>query len=250
MDKRASSIDAVILRVKDVPSGARLVSLLSAEEGIVEAFSFGGAKSRLRSHASPWHYGRAWLYNDRSKNFIKLEDFDPVNEFASLRSSLLSISAASFGSEFLLLTAALGGDWARAMELALGFFGSLDEKPDDESRVERATALFAIRAIEAMGLWHYGQACQVCAGTMARDDIQFYSRSRAGFVCGHCAGYDDIELLPGALAWLAAVRNKSFSDACKVGLGNMAGRCLKTMAMDMARKAVGSPIKSLESGLL
>jgi hypothetical protein len=52
MATRSASFDAIILRSKEVPSGARVATLLSAEEGIVEAFVFGGGKSKLRSLAS------------------------------------------------------------------------------------------------------------------------------------------------------------------------------------------------------
>lgn len=250
MDKRSSSMDAVILRAKDVPSGARLISLLSAEEGLVDAFSFGGAKSRLRSHASPWHYGRAWIYNDSAKNFIKLDDFDPISEFSAIRSSLLTITAASFAAEFLILTSALGGDCALAMELALGLLSCLDEKPNDKARVDRATALFAIRAAENMGIWHLKHECAICAGIMNRDDIHFYSRSFGSFVCKHCAQIDDIKLLPGAIAWLNAAAKNSFKDACNIGLEEEASKSLKIFALDLAKKAAVSPIKTLESGLI
>ena len=53
MATRTSSVYALILRAKDGPSGDRIVTLLSAEEGLVDAFAFGGAKSKLRSLASP-----------------------------------------------------------------------------------------------------------------------------------------------------------------------------------------------------
>ena len=47
MPDRNQSFPALILRAKDSPSGDRIVSLLSADEGIVDAFVFGGARSSL-----------------------------------------------------------------------------------------------------------------------------------------------------------------------------------------------------------
>ena len=115
MATRSASFEALILRSKEVPSGARVATLLSADDGVVEAFVFGGGKSKLRSLASPWHYGRAWIYRDAAKGLVKLTDFDPEREFAAVRGSLEAIAAASFASELMLATSALGGDWPDAL---------------------------------------------------------------------------------------------------------------------------------------
>ena len=88
MAVRSASFDAIILRSKEVPSGARVVTLLSADEGIVEAFVFGGGKSKLRSLASPWYYGKAWVYRDAAKGLVKLTDFDAATRISGHQGGL------------------------------------------------------------------------------------------------------------------------------------------------------------------
>ncbi|MFZ4618160.1 MAG: hypothetical protein ACOYM2_18435, partial [Rectinemataceae bacterium] len=64
MSNRNQVHEVLALRMKEVPSGARVLTMMSAESGIIEAFIFGGPKSKLRSLASPWGAGRAFLYHD------------------------------------------------------------------------------------------------------------------------------------------------------------------------------------------
>ena len=117
---------------------------------------FGGGKSKLRSLASPWHYGTAWIYRDTAKGLIKLTDFDPLREYQGIRGNLDSIAAASFVSEFMIATSALGGDWADALSLVSSALSAFDEATSrggkDSRAVGRAVSLFTVRALEAMGL--------------------------------------------------------------------------------------------------
>ncbi|MBU0928346.1 MAG: DNA repair protein RecO C-terminal domain-containing protein [Spirochaetes bacterium] len=237
-----------------MPSGARVATLLSAEEGLVEAFVFGGGKSKLRSLASPWHYGRAWIYRDAAKGLVKLTDFDPLREFPDIRGDLGAIAAASFASEFLLATCALGGDWADALDLALGALSAIDEaaRGRDRCAVDRAVSLFALRALDAMGLMPDPGECAACAGAIRRDALHSYSRGSGGFACARCAeaDHDAVPVPQGAIAWLEAAGRRPFIEAVRVGLADEARHALKAMALDLAAKAANSPLKTLNSGLL
>ena len=59
-----------------------------------------------------------------------------------------------------------------------------------------------------------------------------------------------VALPAGALAWLDAAANRSFDDAVRVGLARDALSALKACALDLARKAADTPLKTLDSGLL
>jgi len=222
---------------------------------------FGGGKSKLRSLASPWHYGRAWIYRDTAKGLIKLTDFDPLREYQGIRGNLDAIAAASFASEFIIATSALGGDWADALALVSEALATLDEAamkaaskalPADSHTVDRAVALFTVRALEAMGMMPDPDECSSCAGAIRRDAVHSYSRRTGGFVCPYCMepGQDAILVPPGALAWLDAADRKPFLEAARVGLGDEATAAFKAFALDLARKAADTPLKTLNSGLL
>ena len=261
MAERSSSYEALILRAKEVPSGARVVTLLSAENGLVEAFVFGGGKSKLRSLASPWHYGRAWVYREAAKDFTKLSDFDAIREYQGIRGDLEAIGAASFASEFIMATSALGGDWADAVDLTTSFMEAIDAaiQRGEADAISRAVSLFTIRTLEILGQMPDPGECSACAGTMRSDGLHWYSRRAGGFLCGHCAQADafdprdrdgQFEVPAGAFAWLEAAGKVSFGDAVRIGLGKEALAGLKACALDLARKAVDSPLRTLESGFV
>lgn len=252
MASRSTSFDALLLRSKEVPSGARVVTLLSAEEGLIEAFVFGGGKSKLRSLASPWHYGRAWIYRDVSKGLIRLNDFDPLREHARIRGNLGAIASASFVSEFMGATSAFGGDWAQALSLALMALAAFDDAAsrDDSLLLDRSLALFILTALETMGLLPDRHECCACAGVIRHDTLHSYSRRSGGFVCARCAGTDTMPVPPGTLAWLESAERKGYGEAVRVGLGREATAALKAIAIDLARKVADVPLRTLDSGLI
>lgn len=264
MAQRTSSFDCIVLRCRESPSGARIITLLSDEAGLVEAFVFGGPKSRLRSLASPWHEGRAWIYRDGAKDFVTLRDFDAIREFPGVRANLDAISATSLAGEFIMATSALGGDWLDAKTLFIDFVDALDvlltENPVRlKGIIDRAVILFCVRAIQAMGLMPDPGECSSCAGAIPSDGVQSYSRRHGGFMCTACsagAGYGavrDSGLIPlpaGALAWLAATECMDFRQAMRTGLGAEAQSALKASMFDLLRKSAESPLRTLESGLL
>jgi DNA repair protein RecO (recombination protein O) len=264
MAQRTSSFDCVVLRCRESPSGARIITLLSDEAGLVDAFVFGGPKSRLRSLASPWHEGRAWIYRDSAKDFVTLRDFDAIREFPSVRTSLDAISAASLAGEFIMATSALGGDWMDAKALFIDLIQTLDlllaENPARlKGSIDRAVILFCVRAIQAMGLMPDPGECSSCAGAIRPDAVQSYSRRHGGFMCTACsAGATHgvaresglIPLPTGALAWLAATEGMEFGQAVRTGLGAEAQAALKASVFDLLRKSAESPLRTLESGLL
>lgn len=264
MASRSASFDSIVLRSREVPSGARIITLLSDEAGLVDVFAFGGPKSRLRSLASPWHEGRAWIYRDTAKDFVKLSDFDAIREFPQVRTNLDAISAASLAGEFLIATSALGGDWVDAKALFVDLLEVLESLlAGNPARlkggIDRAVILFCLRAVEAMGTMPDPGECSSCAGAIRPDTVQSYSRRHGGFLCASCSGsavrpgFRDaglIALPPGALAWLAGTVEMDFRQAVRTGLGVEAQAALKACLFDLLRRSAETPLRTLESGLL
>jgi recombinational DNA repair protein (RecF pathway) len=133
MPHRNLSYEAVVLRARESPGGDRIVTFLAADEGLVEAFAFGGPKSRLRSLASPYHAGTAWIYRDPVKNYQKLSDFAARQTFPFLRESLRRLWSASYFAEILLRTDAAGGESRAAYNLLLDGLSSLDAATNPRS---------------------------------------------------------------------------------------------------------------------
>ena len=221
--QRSFSSPAIVLRVR--PSGEhREAVFLSAEEGIISATLFGGPKSRLRSHVSPFNSGLLWIYRDPGKDFRKVSDFDVQNWRPGLRelyerSNTASLIAAAvlaghggggaFGETFVLVNAALD---------ALSCAG--------EACCDRILLHF---------LWNWAgllgnrggdlSCCAFCACEFANDGVLWFIPGE-GFLCKNCMHVKNKSgpqirgqvLGPGARRWLLAVQDRPPSELERLSL--------------------------------
>ena len=109
---------ALILRCRPLGESNRDIWLLTAEEGILRAIVFGGPKSKLRSYASPFHSGQAWIYHEPVKDSRKLGDFDVQSWRPGLRELYERAMAADAVAETILASHGGGGNWIEALTLA------------------------------------------------------------------------------------------------------------------------------------
>lgn len=266
MANRTWQIDAIILHSRETSSGGRTLSLLSPEAGLVQAFLFGGAKSKLRSLASPWHAGRAWLYKD-SSDFVKLTDFDAETEFPSIRQNLTALATASLLSEVLLATHCLGGDAMAAHHLAWqtltglesagniavasGSGGAAAAGPASDSRQkarqEMVLLQMCLQVIGHLGLLGDPDCCERCAASTEATGARYYSRHHGGFVCRSCAAElgGTIVVPAGALAWQERSLAAGLPAAFELGLAFEARAAIRTCLVDQVSRAVQTPLKSL-----
>jgi DNA repair protein RecO (recombination protein O) len=243
MAERSKSHEAVALRLKETPGGTRVCAFLSREEGIVEAFIYGGPKSRLASLASPYNSGTAWTYRDPVKDLVKLTDFDPRACFPSLRERLDKSLCAAVIADWLLSTHALG-DPTRAHDLATCALAALDASKDP-SFVPRALVQFSWRALDAMGLRPEPLRCGEC-GRELRGAAR-YDRPGEGFLCDECAPSRSARgmLSEQARYYLADAEAMPFDEALQLGAPSR--RELLAFVEASSTEACGAPLRSLDA---
>jgi len=239
MAERNLSFDALVLRTRESPSGDRVVSLLGAEAGIVDAFVFGGPKSGLRSAASPFVFGRALVYTDPVRQYRKLVDLSPSLGFPGLRDSYERLMAATAVSELILKTSGCGGDFPQVLELALGCLRALESA--DPSGCETALGSFLWRTLYLMGLRPDPSACAICGRALGEDRSGglAYSRQALGFVCSTCSG-GDMDLNPEEAKMLASLGSGSGDVAAGVEPGGGLSRFVRNLAQDAAEGPISS----------
>jgi DNA repair protein RecO (recombination protein O) len=242
--------EALALRARESPGGSRILTLMTAEAGLVDVFVFGGPKSRLRSLASPYASGRAFVYLDPVKDFQKLTDFDVRESYPALRDELGRLWAAGLVAELLIKTSGGGGDYPLVLELALDCLAALDRSETDAS--DPAILLFLWRLVNLLGLGPDPTSCPSC-GTELRPSLgAAYSFALESFLCPSCAAEADrtLALGTGALRWLTRSLELPFADAMRLVLLPETLATLKSLLFGLARTAAESPLASLESGTL
>ncbi|MDR2965899.1 MAG: recombination protein O N-terminal domain-containing protein [Treponema sp.] len=141
---------ALSLRCRPSGESNSEVTLLTAEEGIIKATVFGGAKNKLRSHSSPYNSGQVWIYRDPAKEHRSLSDFDVRSWRPGLRELYERTMAACGIAETILASHGGGGEWSKALSLAEKALDTLETA--DEEKCERILVRFLWRWIEFLGI--------------------------------------------------------------------------------------------------
>jgi len=218
--QRSFSSPALVLRVRASGESNREAVFLSSEEGLLNATLFGGPKSRLRSHVSPFNSGILWIYRDPAKDFRKVSDFDVQSWRPGLRELYERSSTASLIAGAILNGHGGGGAFGEALALANKTLDALESA--DEGCCERILIHFMWNWAGLLG--NRGgdlRYCASCACESSSDAVIWFIPGE-GFICKKCASQNSqafnksegnsAVLGPGARAWLLAVENKNPSE--------------------------------------
>jgi DNA repair protein RecO (recombination protein O) len=175
---------ALVLRSRPSGESNNEISLLTAEEGIVKATVFGGAKSKLRSHSAPYNSGQVWIYRDPAKDYGKLSDFDVHSWRPGLRELYDRTMAAGGVAETILATHGGGGDWGKALELAEAALDALESA--NEELCPRILVHFLWLWAGFLGIRPEIEHCSSCGIEAANSPLWFSSRENT-LLCGNCA---------------------------------------------------------------
>jgi DNA repair protein RecO len=242
--------ESLALRSKESPGGSRILTLMTAEAGVIDVFVFGGPKSKLRSLASPYAAGRAFVYLDPVKDFMKLSDFDVADYYPALREDLGRLWAAGFVAELLIKTKGGGGDFQLVLELARRALGEFDKAPSGECA--GSLLVFIWQLVNLMGLGPDPRSCSACGNDIRLVDGGAYSFAQEDFLCSACALQADrcLELGTGSLRWLIRTLELPFAQASALPLLPETIDTLKRLLFALARKVAEGKLASLEAGPL
>ncbi|MCL2374194.1 MAG: recombination protein O N-terminal domain-containing protein [Treponema sp.] len=216
---RNIAYSALALRVKQSYQSNREAWFLTAEEGIVRATVFGGAKSRLRALVAPFHEGTLMIYHDPVRDSRKVSDFDVRSYRTGLRELYERAMTADALAETVLATLAGGGGWAAAAGLAGSVLDELAEA--DAAFCARLGIYFLWSWSDILGARPDISACAFCGCEMPRDEtLWYYASSGDALFCGRCAAAEKgrepsrrTDLLPpsrldpGARLWLKQIES-------------------------------------------
>ena len=218
-----------MLRVRSSGESNREAVFLSAEEGLLRATLFGGPKSKLRSHVSPFNSGMLFTYRDPAKDFRKVSDFDVTSWRPGLRELYERSSAASLIAGAILDSQGSGGAFTEAFVLANAALDALESA--DEAGSQRILIHF---------LWNWAgllgnrpdnlRYCASCACEFQDDGVIWFIPGE-GFLCKNCISTNrtGAVLGPGSRRWLLAVENKSPSELSRLSLDSVSLGELKVL---------------------
>ena len=236
---------ALILRTRPFGESNREVWLLTREAGLLQAAVFGGPKSRLRSYASPFHSGLAWVYHDPVKDTRKLSDFDVRSWRPGLRELYERTMAADAIAETILASHGGGGNWDSALLLAEAALDAMALA--DGETCGRIMLHFLWLWAELLGIQPEFDHCSVCGKPVPPDSMLCFSPEEGGMVCSECnngQGTGAAEAGPGCRRWLATVRELSPLQLSRFTMDRTSFRQAKGLATAILAEAFGKRLAS------
>ena len=237
---RNSSYQALILRSRPSGESNRDVWLLCPDAGLLRVTVFGGPKSRLRSYASPFHSGQAWVYHDPVKNTFKLSDFDVSSWRPGLREMYERAMSADAVAETILASHGGGGNWGRALSIAQASLDALEAA--NEETCARIVLWFLWQWIDFLGLRPEFGACSLCG----KPSPQRYSIREGGMVCPSCSAEMAVfvETGPGCRHWLETTRSLKPDQIVRHTLDKRSFREAMSLATAILAEAIGKRLDS------
>lgn len=268
---RNQTFHAIILKNRDYED-RRIITLLTEEEGLLEAILYGGSKSKLRGLASPFHSGTAWIYRDPVRNSDKLSDFDVSASRPSIRENLVKMWSAALWAEFCMKTHAQGESFEKTTRFLDAALNALDV--GSEIDAQYLSIIYLWQCISALGLEPSLEHCAQCGRVFMTGEAIRLDLQEGGFLCGDCvheyaqnyahdssAQQNDFEgtyrqrqrnqarsASPGTRSYLKAIRTKTLHEALRIKLD---AACLieaKAIIFALADKAAEEPLKTLLMG--
>jgi hypothetical protein len=185
-------------------------------------FLFGGAKSSLRSSATPFVAAQAFVYSDPVKHYRKLNDLVILESFQGLRESYAKLWSASVMAEIAIKTPGLRRrvpDAARPLP-----FPASRPRPGRRGGGRDQASGLSLEIPGIMGLQPDWSRCVVCGkriqprkGEPLSSPILYYSPRLDGFACPDC-GPKDSDLAPRiSIYWIDSAQRRSKTAAVPPG---------------------------------
>ncbi|MCL2801379.1 MAG: recombination protein O N-terminal domain-containing protein [Treponema sp.] len=216
---RTAVYTALILRSRASGESNSEITMLTAEEGIIRATVFGGAKSKLRAYTAPFNSGQVWVYRDKAKDYAKLSDFDVHSWRPGLRELYDRTMTAGALAETILLSHGGGGDWGTALDLANETLDTLENA--NEELCSRLFVHFLWRWAGFLGI---------------QPDLE---DDAAGL-----AEHGIVNISPGCNKWLSAVGELKPSQLHRFSLDNKSFNDAKALAFAVLTSALGKRLAS------
>ena len=245
---RTSVYHALILRSRPSGESNRELWMLTAEEGILRATMFGGPKSRMRSHAAPFHSGLAWVYHDPVRDSRKLSDIDVQTWRPGLRELYERAMAADAVAETVLASHGGGGNWEAALALCETVLDALEGA--DEKLCERLLICFLFSWARILGIEPDMGHCAHCGAAPLDDELLVFSVLNNAFYCPACVrahvfdAKDGLLISPGCRRWLAAAGSLPPSQIERITMDVKSLKEAKALTQSIITAAIGRRLAS------
>jgi DNA repair protein RecO (recombination protein O) len=227
-----------------------MVTLASAELGIIDALAYGARKGKLSGRIDLFLVGVFFLYHNPVRGDYAVVDVEPVVASEHIRADLRRMYIASFMAELVLKMH--GGDSQALFYLLSQSFALLDSPA--AGTADTILIQFIWRLIEVSGLEPDLVACPICERPYGAEEALSFNAAMHAPCCAVCADVDvtngEMALGPGARRYLLYTAGLPLEDAVGVALSETATERIRLYMLRYASIIAGGALKSLGGSLL
>jgi len=191
--------DALVMRHVDYGEADRILTLLTAEQGLQKGFARAARKSRKRFGGALEPFCQVVVHWRPGKgNLWSLQELELLDTRLALRTDLERLTLASYGIELTELLLEEGEPYPQIYELLCGFLDYLS----GGGELTVARLLLELRLVYLLGYVPHLLHCSECLKIFADEPVRF-DAARGGSLCLACAGDSGLEVVLGTIGTLA-----------------------------------------------
>ena len=215
LESRLTKTDGIVLASKGFGEGHKIVRILTATLGKIEASAFGvrKTKSKFGSKLEPFSHLTLQLYRKSEESLYTIRDADAIYHNDGIRDDLHKFMVGSAVIEPVVRFVETGSDEYGLYRLLARCLGILNVIPADNALF--LLSMYEIKFLTEMGYRQQTETCTTCGTAIQLE--QAYADAGYGFpLCSGCRTTGSIRVGPSVLKFVKWAGDSSLDDACRV----------------------------------
>lgn len=195
----------VIIKQSDYGEGHRMLTVFTAEYGIVKAVSYGVKKTKSKSASSQFLcYGNFTFYKSSNKDIMTVNNIDTLDGFYPICEDIQKLSLCVYFADITYNLLGMNNPDERILHMFLNSLYALAYKEDGTQKVK---TVYELKLMCAGGYMPSIHSCASC-GSAA---VTAFDLLKGGMVCAACGGKYLVKMdksLFNALSYISSCEDK------------------------------------------
>lgn len=183
----------VIIKQTDYGEGHRMLSIFTAEYGIIKAVSYGVKKAKSKAAASSQFlcYADFDLYKAANRDVLTVNSIDTVDGFYPISEDIVKLALSNYLADITYELLGLENPDERILRIFLNTLYALAYKNESADKIK---AVYELKLMSVGGYMPNMSGCAVCGS----NEIRAFDPMKGSVVCKKCAARDAI-VIGGAM---------------------------------------------------
>lgn len=233
---------AIAIKREQVREKDLLLTLLTPDNGIIYALSYGSLKSNKAIKVPLYSEGSFSLFKKSASSFY-IKDAEIISEHEESKNSIVKIGWTSLFSE--LIIKGKGSD-----SLIYRLFTSVLDRINDEN-IDNCAIYFIVHYLSWMGLGGDWENCPECGKRFGEEEILGYSALVNAPCCSSCDTLSSSLILPpNARRYLKRISEVDIDEALSFSISSLQSHRITRYLTRLLQFSFPLQLKTIESGLI